>query len=152
MSYHVLQESLKSVYFSLGGTSEIVRETNDLNTILAEIAALDLGEKIAHGGDKPDTGVVTLTPGQLARNVDGVVTLDFSSPFVSVASSPGQYKTLKGAKLPAEYRPIAKVRMPISIGGNFAELVINPDGNIQQVAPVEIAAGTDLRGTITYTR
>ena len=153
MTDKTLQDALKSLYYSLGGDADKVRGTDDLNAILAEISALGLGKKISDGGggEKPDTGVVTIAAGLLARNVDGVITIDFAAPFVSVASEPGEFKTLSGAKLPAAFRPLAKIRCPISINGNFAELVFNPGGDIQQVSPVAVAAGSAIRGAITYT-
>lgn len=121
-----------------------------LAAIREEIAAIraELDGKVTAS----DTGIITISDGFLARNVNGVVTLDFSAPFTSVASEAGQYKTLVGNKLPEILRPLAKIRIPISINGHFAELVVNTDGNMQQISPVAVAAGSDLRGTITYTR
>jgi len=41
-----LQNSLKALYFTLGGSAEHARGVNDLNTIIDEIAALKIGAQI----------------------------------------------------------------------------------------------------------
>ena len=42
-----LQESLKQLFYSLGGNADAVRDTDDVNAILAAIADLMLGQAIA---------------------------------------------------------------------------------------------------------
>ena len=42
-----LQDALKQLFYSLGGNADNVRDTDDVNAILAAIAALMLGQAIA---------------------------------------------------------------------------------------------------------
>ena len=48
-----LQEALKLLYYSLGGEADNVRDTDDLTKLIAAIAALGLGVKIAAGVEIP---------------------------------------------------------------------------------------------------
>lgn len=45
-----LQNALKELFYSLGGNSETVRDTDDINVIIEAIAALGLCAKIEEGG------------------------------------------------------------------------------------------------------
>lgn len=98
-----------------------------------------------------DTGILEIVEGLIGRNVNGVVTLDFQSPYTAAAANAGAYKTITG-RLPEALRPLAKLRFPVSIDGQFAEVIINPGGDMQQVAAFAATANMPLRATITYTR
>lgn len=97
-----------------------------------------------------DSGIITIVDGLTVRNYNGNVTINFKSPYKSTESANGAYKTLHGSTLPLKFRPLDKLRFPISIGGKFAEIIINPDGSMQQFATFDVSEGEELRGTISY--
>ena len=81
MDLETIQAALKEVFYSLGGSAESVRNTNDVNAILLQIAALGLGAEITSASAKelpafPDTdGTYTL---QLVMD-DGEATLTWEA-------------------------------------------------------------------------
>lgn len=81
MDLKTLQNALKELFYSLGGSADNVRNTDDVNVILLQIAALGLGAEITSASAKelpafPDTdGTYTL---QLVMD-DGEATLTWES-------------------------------------------------------------------------
>lgn len=98
-----------------------------------------------------DTGVVTIAEGVEVRNYNGVVTIDIKSPYKALEATAGAYKTLSGARLPEPFRPLDKLRFPISINGQFAELIVNTSGDMQHYATFSTTPDMDLRASMTYT-
>ena len=74
-----IQESLKELFYSLGGDADAVRETDDVNAILAAISALMLGQAIAKAAELPalpeDDGTYSL---QLVMD-EGAATLTWEA-------------------------------------------------------------------------
>ena len=74
-----IQESLKQLYYSLGGNADNVRDTDDVNAILAAISALMLGQAIAKAAELPalpeDDGTYSL---QLVMD-EGAATLTWEA-------------------------------------------------------------------------
>ena len=74
-----LQEALKQLFYSLGGSADAVRGVDDPLTIIAAISALALGPKIAAAAELPaypdDDGTYSL---QLVMD-DGAATLTWEA-------------------------------------------------------------------------
>ena len=74
-----LQEALKELFYSLGGSADAVRETDEIETILAAIAALAIGDQIKAAVELPalpeDDGTYSL---QLVMD-DGAATFSWES-------------------------------------------------------------------------
>ena len=74
-----IQEALKQLYYSLGGNADNVRDTDDVNAILAAISALMLGQAIAKAAELPalpdDDGTYSL---QLVMD-EGAATLTWEA-------------------------------------------------------------------------
>ena len=74
-----IQNALKELYYSLGGSADNVRDTRDVNAIIAAITALALGDEIKSGVELPalpdDDGTYSL---QLVMS-DGEATLTWEA-------------------------------------------------------------------------
>ena len=81
MDLKTLQNALKELFYSLGGSADNVRNTDDVNVIIYQIAALGIGAEITSASAKelpafPDTdGTYTL---QLVMD-DGEATLTWEA-------------------------------------------------------------------------
>lgn len=81
MDLKTLQNALKELFYSLGGSADNVRNTDDVNVIINQIAALGIGAEITSASAKelpafPDTdGTYTL---QLVMD-DGEATLTWEA-------------------------------------------------------------------------
>lgn len=64
MDMNTLQGVLKALYYSLGGSADNVRGTDDLDEIIAAIAALNIGAAVKAAAELPavpeDDGTYTL--------------------------------------------------------------------------------------------
>lgn len=76
-----LQDALKQLFYSLGGNADAVRDTDDVNAILAAIAALMLGQAIAAASVKelPDLPDDDGTYGLQLVMDDGAATLTWEA-------------------------------------------------------------------------
>ena len=81
MDLETLQNALKELFYSLGGSADSVRNTNDINAILAAMAALAIGAQLTAAGVKElpafpeDDGTYSL---QLVMD-DGAATLTWEA-------------------------------------------------------------------------
>lgn len=79
MDLETIQAALKELFYSLGGSADSVRNTNDINAILAAMAALAIGAQLKGAVELPafpeDDGTYSL---QLVMD-DGATTLTWEA-------------------------------------------------------------------------
>ena len=108
---NLLQNALKELYFSLGGDVAAVRDMEDLNAIILEIAKLNLGASIAAAAELPavtsddNNKVLTVSAGKWAAALPAsqlpAVTGDDDGKVLTVVDG-----AWAPADLPAEGEPL----------------------------------------------